>query len=176
MIQLENKVLVFHGLDSSCGNQRYQHLIFPKIDVDIDHESMTWKEIHDTYKNVIESEMGRGKALIFLGHSLGGWWARYFSKKYNMPAILLNPLVDVYMAKVDIPNHSDYRANQLAIHPGDSSLYYYIEMPDEVINYSNLDSIESEGAVVLSTGHHRIKHPENINILLKRVVDEELSF
>lgn len=32
---------------------------------------------------------------VLIGHSLGGLWADYFGRKYHLPAILLNPAIDI---------------------------------------------------------------------------------
>lgn len=37
--------------------------------------------------------------MYLVGSSLGGYYANYFSEKYNLPCVLMNPLIDVSKMK-----------------------------------------------------------------------------
>ncbi len=166
---VESKVLIFHGFDSSCENPRYQNLPFETVGVNVDHRKLSWQEVYNIYNDLItEASKGAGK-IILLGHSLGGWWARYFARKNGLRAVLLNPVVEFHTTKTAIPEREEYEKHKADLknwHGG--RITYYIELPDEVIDYSSvLDDLRKDGQVITRDGgHHRIRWPETIPQLL----------
>lgn len=162
-----------HGYTSSCENERYLGLPFATCGVDVEHDSYTWRQVCDIYEKLLEeARSGFDGRLILLGHSLGGWWARYFARKYDLAAVLLNPLADVRTAVgVKIPDVAAYAEKQLemAAWPERGQLTFYTEQPDDVIDYSQiLVDLEKEGRVIVKQGgHHRIRWPENIAPMLR---------
>lgn len=169
------KVVIMHGYTSSCQNERYLNLPFATAGVDVEHDQHTWQQVCDIYeKLLVDAGRGFDGRLILLGHSLGGWWARYFARKYDLAAVLLNPLADVHTAVgVKIPDAAIYAEKQLemAAWPVRGQLTFYIEQPDDVIDYSKiLPELQKEGRVIVKQGgHHRIRWPENIAHMLVEV-------
>jgi len=49
---------------------------------------------------------------VILGSSLGGFWANYFSLKYEVGAVLGNPVIQpsLALAQLDYPYAADYEA------------------------------------------------------------------
>lgn len=172
----EPKIIIFHGYTSSCANARYQNLPFETIRVDVDHDSYSWQQTHDIYENLIREAMeSSDSSLILLGHSLGGWWARYFVKKFDLRAVLLNPLVDVATSEVNMRDrnlYADHQADLEKWHGG--RIIYYIELPDDVINFASvMPCLKKDGAVIIREGgHHRIRWPEIIPELLRDAVSQ----
>lgn len=164
------RVIIFHGFDSSCENARYQNLPFEIVRVDVDHKKLSWQEVHDIYDNLImDTIKSWGSNIILLGHSLGGWWARYFVKQYGLKAVLLNPLIDIKTTETKIPDRDEYEKHMADIKERLSgSITYYIELPDEVIKYEAvIDGLHNDGEVIIKqSGHHRIRWPEIIPQLL----------
>lgn len=155
-------IIIFHGYESSLDSEKYQNLPFESIGINMNYH-LPFHLIKTLFEELIQKHLDR--YLIFLGHSLGGWWARYFAKKYNRSALLLNPVVDINKVNIDIPNKSLYK-NVYSFEPYPrAEIQYYIELPDDVINY-NFDALEKEGSVEIGEGNHRIKHKEKISELL----------
>lgn len=42
--------------------------------------------------------------LYLIGSSLGGYWATWFTEKYDLPAVLINPATDPYLLEPDYIN------------------------------------------------------------------------
>lgn len=172
------KILIFHGYGSSCENPRYKNLQYDSICQDIDYSSSSWEDVYSIFDSIIIKNLFQKENLILLGHSLGGWWARYFAKKYNLTAILLNPVL-YFPIPISINNkeYENYEKNQIYFdYNSDCELWYYIELGDEVINYSPslLELIRKEGTVItISGGHHRIQYPEMISYLVNRAIREQ---
>ncbi len=166
------KVVIMHGYTSSCENERYMGLPFATCGVNVEHDQHTWQQVCDIYEKLLqEARCGFEGKLILLRHSLGGWWARYFARKYDLAAVLLNPLADIHTAiDVKIPDAAVYAEKQLemAARQGRGQLTFYIEQPDETIDYSEiLPELQKEGRVIIKQGgHHRIQWPENIASML----------
>lgn len=166
--KINNKILVFHGLNSSIKNKRYD-LPFEVIGKDINYENTPFYIIRDEMDKIILKELNNKSNLILLGHSFGAWWARYFAKKYNISALLLNPFL-----AVDKPNYLEN------FFPFDSyppcPLYYYIELGDEQIDFKKyLNLFEKEGNVfTINGGHHRISYPNNILRILNEIINNEI--
>lgn len=155
-------IIIFHGYESSLDSEKYQNLPFESIGINMNYH-LPFNLIQKLFEELIQKHLDR--YMIFLGHSLGGWWARYFAKKYNRSALLLNPVVDINRVNINIPNKSLYK-NVYSFEPYPrAEIQYYIELPDDVINY-NFDALEKEGSVEIGEGNHRIKHKEKISELL----------
>ena len=167
------KVVVFHGYESNLDKDRYKNIQFETVGHNIDHKNMSFEEIESKYTATIDEIIKDDRDVILLGHSLGGWWARYFAKNRKLIALLLNPVVDI--TKVQIPlnlNISSYIENQYPVEYTPSvSLTYYIEMGDEVIEFKNvIPKLEEEGRVVeIEGGSHQISYPEKIYELLEYI-------
>lgn len=158
-------IIIFHGYESSLASEKYQNLPFESIGIDMNYH-LPFNLIKKLFEELIEKHLDR--YMIFLGHSLGGWWARYFAKKYNRSALLINPVVDIMKVNIDIPNKSFYQHTYSFESFPRAEIQYYIELPDEVINY-NFSMLEKEGSVEIGEGHHRIKHIEKISELLLKL-------
>jgi predicted esterase YcpF (UPF0227 family) len=84
------KILYLHGFQSKGNNRKSQALkdrfgdevLSPNLPVD-----------PESAERIILSAIKNHKDLIFVGTSLGGFWARYFSQITSSPCVLVNPLV-----------------------------------------------------------------------------------
>jgi|TARA_B100001094_G_C17824379_1_gene620125 hypothetical protein len=89
-------ILYFHGFASSSESDKAQ--IFRKyisslnknIKVIIPDLSNNFEDAVNEIKQLIELNK---KPIAFLGSSLGGYYAAYFSKKLNAKAVLINPAI-----------------------------------------------------------------------------------
>jgi len=167
-------VVVFHGYESSIEHERYQNIPFEIRGQTIDYSSLSFEEIKTIYNQIIDELIAEKKDIILLGHSLGGWWARYFAKKRKMEALLLNPVL--FVEDIDLSvDKAYYIRNQYPIeYSASTALTYYLEMGDELLNFEPyINDMKKEGRIVsISGGHHRIKYTQNIYDLLKYISNE----
>ncbi|MFT5117600.1 MAG: putative esterase YcpF (UPF0227 family) [Kiritimatiellia bacterium] len=49
----------------------------------------------NTLINIVETARATKDPLYLMGSSMGGFWASYLAERYDLPAILINPAVDV---------------------------------------------------------------------------------
>ncbi len=45
---------------------------------------------------IVKSAIDEGDPIYLMGSSMGGFWATYLAERYNLPAVLINPAVDVH--------------------------------------------------------------------------------
>ncbi len=49
----------------------------------------------ETLMNIVETAQRNGTHLGLVGSSMGGFWSTYLAERYDLPAVLINPAVDV---------------------------------------------------------------------------------
>jgi predicted esterase YcpF (UPF0227 family) len=139
------------------------------------------KEVISLELKILEAVEQFDGETILVGTSLGGYFARYFSEKIGLRAIVMNPAVDPHLSLTRaIGEQTNYFTQQkYVVTPGGVQLLerYQTEHPydtlmilatdDEVIPYKK--AIERYGATsktVLTTGGHRM---EDLNKVLGEI-------
>ena len=85
------KILNLHGFMGEADNKNYKALcgIFPVEDIispKIDYINTAPEELLDQLSDMVDTD-----DFIFVGQSLGGWYADKLSRKFKRPCILTNP-------------------------------------------------------------------------------------
>lgn len=123
---------------------------------------------------------------ILVGTSLGGYFARYFSEKIGLRAIIMNPAVDPHISlmravgeQINYFTRQKYVVTQggvqlleryQAVTPCDTLMI--LATDDEVIPYEK--SLEKYGATcktVLTTGGHRLEDLNNVLGEIQRFIN-----
>lgn len=88
--------------------------------------------------NIVESAINQGENIALLGSSMGGFWASYLAECYDIPAVLINPAVDV---QKHMPQYLGQPLNNY--HTDDS----YCLKEDDLLSLSRYDTpvIERHG-------------------------------
>lgn len=169
----DSKILILHGFGSNCSKPRYQNLPLPTLTVDVNHTVQSWDEIFAIYNGILTREFESGNKILLFGHSLGGWWARFFAKTYDLIAVLANPALEPYNLDLDINRKEVYRSHTFPFAREKGTLHYYIELGDQNLEFSkDLPAIKSEGSLVtIEGGHHKIQY----NDKLREVVGQACS-
>ena len=172
---MNNTILYFHGFKSSSDSTKAKDLhkfiskrtkntilITPNI-----HDN--FHDAHDQIINLIESNQPN---IFFMGSSLGGYYASFFSQKYNKKAVLINPAIpplkDFEMHLGKNKNYSN--GNKFIITKNDidyirslsykkilkpKNLMILLESGDEILNYNDTSSYFSGSHIdVLYGGDH----------------------
>lgn len=165
----DTKIIIFHGYESNHTKDKYQYLPFPSEGITVDY-NQPFDQTYNQFKELIEKNIDQKYNLIFLGHSLGGWWARHFAKIYHKPCLLLNPVAHIETVKLSIPNIERYKELQFKFdsYPP-AEITYYIETADDLIDF-DWNGMNQEGEVnMVNNGNHRIQYPEKFYEILKRM-------
>ncbi|OUX09626.1 MAG: esterase [Gammaproteobacteria bacterium TMED242] len=172
---MNNTILYFHGFKSSSDSTKAKDLhkfisrrtrntilITPNI-----HDN--FHDAHDQIINLIESNQPN---IFFMGSSLGGYYASFFSQKYNKKAVLINPAIpplkDFEMHLGKNKNYSN--GNKFIITKNDidyirslsykkilkpKNLMILLESGDEILNYNDASSYFSGSHIdILYGGDH----------------------
>lgn len=98
-------VLVIHGLESTAPNATAQFLnllnTYKVISPQIDHRDFTEtkKKLDDITLDLLnDQEVGD---IVVVGSSMGGFWAHYLCKKYNLKTVLVNPVLRIERITAD---------------------------------------------------------------------------
>lgn len=135
-------IIYFHGYNST-GNSRTASIIRDSyLDHDIISPNYNTKDAYLGVKELtpIVEEASRNYDYVYLvGSSLGGFMANYFSNKYGLPVVLVNPSLDpmVSLGKYPISdniNIESYRNYYLEDGHGISKVVV-LGRKDEVIKY-----------------------------------------
>lgn len=136
-------IIYFHGYGSSPNTDKVTELrkhfsevhAFP-IDVDPD-KSLPYLE--EEIDHILASSINSEKPLVFVGTSLGAWYAGRLAKLYYTPAVLINPCWSFKAVKTDLGISEEIKAKyetlgfEYAVH----ETTFFLATNDEVIDFTN---------------------------------------
>jgi predicted esterase YcpF (UPF0227 family) len=83
-------IIYLHGMGNAISiketllkNEFHDEVILPRLPID-----------PISAEQIIHSVINETENLIFAGISLGGFWANYFAQVYNVPCVLINPMLN----------------------------------------------------------------------------------
>ena len=152
---MSKTILYFHGFKSSSVSGKAQD--FKKfISESTKNTKIIIPDLNDNfqkaYQQVEELINNHGPNIVFMGSSLGGYYALYFSQIHDVEAVLINPA---------IPPLKDFE-----IHLGENENY---------VTKNKFELTKDDISFVRSLHHKKIKKTENILILLESG-DEVLDY
>lgn len=88
------KIIYIHGFNSSPFSDKVESIrkSFPESIVLANQHFSTVDSVLSNIDSIVQSMDIESDVLV--GSSLGGFWANYFSEKYRIPAVLINPAVE----------------------------------------------------------------------------------
>lgn len=139
-------IIYFHGYGSSPNTDKVTELrkhfsevyAFP-IDVDPD-KSLPYLE--EEIDHILASNINSEKPLVFVGTSLGAWYAGYLASLFHAPAVLINPCFSFGVLKTDLGISEEIKAKYEVIgfqRPAETT--FFIAQNDEVIDFSNFHPV-----------------------------------
>lgn len=96
------KIIYIHGLDSSAQSVKGQLLeqfcksYYPNVDVLLPDLNVAPAKVLKKLSNYVKER--EGKDILFMGSSLGGYFASLISNKTGTPAVLLNPSTQPHLS------------------------------------------------------------------------------
>ena len=186
---MSKTILYFHGFASSSNsnkakilkkyisrNYKNAEIIIPDID---NNFKLAVNQIHDLIDNAKHP-------IVFIGSSLGGYYASYFSSKFKTKSVLINPAIpplkDFEMYLGENENYST--GEKFIITPEDiryirkmsykkysnaENTYVLLESGDEVLNYKETTKYFSGSYLdIIYGGSHSY---ESLDEKLKNIVN-----
>lgn len=160
-------IFYFHGYNSSPATDKVARLksVFPDtyaFDINIDPDiSLSHLEnnidltlMDHEYLNLHDLE------IVFIGTSLGAWYASKLADKYNVRSILINPCYDPTnsLKKFGVSEHI---RNKYVPIDWIKDAVYYIAKNDEVIDFNPVkDNLNNLNTFWIDNANHRFNGPE----------------
>lgn len=167
------KLIVYcHGYGSSANTDKVRRLAAVANsevyawNIHIDPE-LSLPFLEDHIDGILVHDMHDEAELVFVGTSLGGWYASKLAEKYGARAIIVNPSYDPSngLAKYDVNEsiRSKYDAMPIL-----KNARYVIAKDDEVINFDELLP-KLPNVVMSETGGHRFNGPEFEELVVNHI-------
>jgi hypothetical protein len=89
----ESMVLFFHGLDSDNQTVNFTEIKRKqKLCETVDYRK-NFAKVFEIYDALIQAHIKKYQVFVLAGEGLGAWFANHFAHKYNLPALLIQPLI-----------------------------------------------------------------------------------
>lgn len=152
------KILNLHGFMGEADNKNYRALcnIFPEEDIispELNYMENSPKELICQLSELVDSD-----DYIFVGQSLGGWYADKLSRKFNCPCILTNPCYYPHelelISESGVPDEFVEQYYEMTVNEKNELAYSFCSDSDDVIpdNYENCKKLSNE--VIKVHGSH----------------------
>lgn len=174
------KILNLHGFMGEADNKNYKALceMFPSeniISPKIDYINTAPEELMKSFSDIADTD-----DFIFVGQSLGGWYADKLSRKFKRPCILTNPcyypheLELISTSGIPVEFLEQYRA--MSARDRNERAYTLCSDADTILpdNFSNCKKL-SEQVVRVHGSHSTIENVgEHISGLLTEIQNDSL--
>lgn len=140
---MKTVVFYFHGFGSSARTDKVAKLKqTPELDVyafDIDIDPIKAEQYlsENITHTLIDYLYQEDLRVIFVGTSLGGWWAGKLAKQYGCKAIIINPAVSPQITLDQLGVDNLYRRNYHDLEYPDDAVFFLAEV-DEVVDHTEL--------------------------------------
>lgn len=138
-------IFVFHGYGSTSETSRsvkeikemYKEYEIVTMDYDADKPTPSEAQMSEKISTLLNTKFSDAEEVVFLGISLGGFWARYFSNKYPFSKlIMVNPSLDPknslqkYMSQEKCFDYIKFEVDDLSSTP----IFVLLAEDDQVVN------------------------------------------
>lgn len=172
-------IFYFHGYNSN-GNSRTVGMvknILPDAHILSPTYCTTDADIAMSYLDtMVSAALQQNSKMMLVGNSLGGFFANYFSNKYKLPVLLINPSFDpaVSLEKhnpIDNINCSSFQKYYIEDVPG-TLKFVVLGVKDEVIPYRSFMSRFNRGYKIFINDNmgHRVSSEDEIRVPLQELV------
>lgn len=159
---MKKMIVYFHGYGSSPNSDKVSRLKQEEdfnvyaFNIDIDPEVAT-KQLTENIDMALMEDLHRPEELVFVGTSLGGWWAARMASLYKCKAVIINPSINpgVSLEKYGV---SQEILNKYYPFPPYIGHKYFFAKNDKVINNERFRTILAESGYDV-TVDDKAEHP-----------------
>jgi len=159
---MKKLIVYFHGYGSSKDSDKVKRLKQESdfethaFDIDIDPRVAHY-ELTKNIDMLLATDPHVPRKLVFVGTSLGGWWASRMAKEYQCKAVVINPSIDPEksLMKYNVDPNICYRYYPFCPH---TTHKYFFARFDEVIDsekFRNNLIFASYDVTVINKADHR---------------------
>lgn len=171
------KIVYLHGLGSTGTSEKSAALmsVFGKQNVIAPDLPLDPEQTISLVTNLVTPLLKNKEKVIFIGTSLGGFWANYFSNMFQMECIIVNPMLipgDAFVNRIGtiVTNYSTGEKTEFtaeivksfksaqneAMSPNLDLITMVLAMDDDVIDYrTSLLQLPGCNTIMSLTGGHR---------------------
>ncbi len=186
-------IIYLHGFNSD-GNSTTIKEIRKEISglLSISYDYIEADIAFQQIRELIDDTLQKDNDLIIAGTSLGGFWANYFSQKYQLKCVLVNPAINPSVtlrkavefspllnyntgeSREFIFDHADaYKKYEVPVESGINRIIV-LGKNDEVIDYKKSEEVfRNKGRIILTEEGHRIEDYGKIIHILKEFDHEK---
>lgn len=168
------KILYIHGFNGKPEGPKLDMLRhnFKKAEIIAPQHDNDARSVYQLLSELVNT-LGDYDDLI-LGSSLGGFWANFFSLKYQLSAVMVNPVISpsATLAQLGYSASRDYLSFEEQIPAmGRSPRTVLLAQDDELLDYRDAQEYYSHqcGVHTYQTGGHRMNTPESLDHIRKAV-------
>lgn len=170
-------IFYFHGYNSSPNTDKVKRIqnVFPDtfaffIDPDpsisITHLSEKIESVLLDYKYLHKENLN----VVFIGTSLGAWYASNLAEMFNVKSVLINPCYDPHTTLKRLGGVSDEICDKYNPLVFSAKSDIYISIDDEVIDYSPIRNVlDAMNVSYVKNSNHRFNGPE-FDAVLERLL------
>lgn len=167
-----NRLIVyFHGFGSNSKTPKVAALTaaFPNdtvvaFDIDIDTNiSLGSYDLTNKIDDALIAELHSIKEVIFVGTSLGAWYAGTLARIYDVRCILINPSFNPAETLKKYNISADIREGYIPLDPAGLKAEYFFALHDEVIDNS-LMIPKLKNVTIVKNADHRFN--DNFDIII----------
>ncbi|NLT09399.1 MAG: hypothetical protein GXY08_07850, partial [Ruminococcus sp.] len=123
------RILNLHGFIGEAENENYKALseIFPAEDIispKLNYKETSPEKLLEQLFDMVDTD-----DFIFVGQSLGGWYAHKLSRKFNCPCILTNPCYSPheleFITESDIPDEFVVQYYEMSVNDKNELAYSF---------------------------------------------------
>mgnify|MGYP000456302165 CR=1 FL=1 len=160
---MKKLVVYCHGYGSSANTDKVarlkaKHEHVYAWDINIDPE-VSIPALEKAINDLLVTDMHDDAELVFVGTSLGGWYASVLAEWYDARAIVVNPCYNpqVSLAKYGVDEKILKKYGNMPIA---RRAEFVIAADDEVLDFAPVMDSMSHALTVSATGGHRFNGPE----------------
>ncbi len=157
------KILNLHGFMEEADNKNYKSLceIFPAEDIispQLNYKETSPEKLIEQLSDIVDTN-----DFIFVGQSLGGWYADKLSRIFNCPCILTNPCYYPHelelITESGIPDEFVVQYYEMSVNDKNELAYSFCSDGDTLIpnNYDNCIKLSYE-AIMVHGSHSTIEN------------------
>lgn len=168
------KLIYLHGFNSDANSNTVTELRkqFPDIitlSYNYENAEIGYNDIYNLIKQTYKNDPD----IILLGTSLGGFWANFFGQKFDLKAIIVNPVIKPSVSLLKyvgvIKNYStgkesDFKTSNAESYKKfetktESGYFRYIVLGknDKVLDYKDAEKyFKDKGKIIFTNDEHRI--------------------
>ena len=171
-----NLIVYFHGFGSNANSDKVRQLeaAFPNdivLSWNIDHRDpdQSIKELCIKLDSTLIDGVHKYRKVVFVGTSLGAWYAKKLAEIYHAEMWLANPCFEPSKTLVELKVESEIANKYEKIIPPQTMVKYFLSKYDEVIDHSELITEVKPSLITIVDGETHRFHKRGFQLVMEDI-------